>query len=257
MKVIILAGGLGSRLSEETTLKPKPMVELGGKPILLHIMEIYSHFGHNEFLICCGYKGDVIKDYFNNLKLYSSDVTFDYANGAITHHGGIAKPWKAKLVNTGLTSQTGGRLKRVRDFLDEDEDFLATYGDGVGNVNINKLIKFHQENNMLATCTTVLPPGRFGVVLTDGDFVIEFDEKTNISDRRISCGFFVFNYKMLDLISGDQTVLETDVLPKLAVKKQLMAFKHSGFWHPMDTIRDKNVLDEYAKEKTPPWFDWH
>ena len=256
MKAVILAGGLGTRLSEETHLKPKPMVEVGGKPILWHILKIYSHFGINEFIICCGYKGYLIKEYFANYFLHTSDVTFhmDVDSHMEVHHR-KSEPWKVTLVDTGDESQTGGRLGRVREYLN-NSSFCFTYGDGVADVNIGALIQQHQARGSKATLTAVQPPGRYGALHLDGDAVVQFQEKPDGDNAWINGGFFVLEPAVLDLIEGDGSSWEADVLPKLAAEGQLNAYKHQGFWQPMDTLRDRTRLEELWVSGQAPWKLW-
>jgi glucose-1-phosphate cytidylyltransferase len=256
MKVVLLAGGLGTRLSEETTLKPKPMVEIGGKPILWHIMKHYSHFGINEFIICCGYKGYVIKEYFANYFLHQSDVTFDMASNSMMVHEKRAEAWKVTLVDTGDDSMTGGRLKRVSHYLEGEEAFCFTYGDGVGDINIKKTIDFHLDHGKLATMTATFPPGRFGAIDIDHNTVKSFVEKPRGDGAMINGGFFVLSPKVLDYIQGDSTVWEQYPLKQLAQDDQLMAYRHDGFWQPMDTLRDKILLEELWQTGTAPWKSW-
>ena len=243
MKAVILAGGLGTRLSEETSLKPKPMVEIGGKPIIWHIMKTYAAHGVDEFIICCGYKGYVVKEYFANYFLHMSDVTFDIQNNKMEIHQNNVEPWKVTLVDTGETTMTGGRLKRVRDYLGE-EDFCFTYGDGVSDINISKLLAFHQTNGKLATISSVQPPGRFGALNLKGESVVSFEEKPHGDGAWVNGGFFVLSPKVLDLIDGDSTLWEREPMEKLANNGQLAAYLHKGFWQPMDTLRDQNHLEK-------------
>ena len=256
MKVVILAGGLGTRLSEETDLKPKPMVEIGGKPILWHIMKIYSHYGFNDFIICLGYKGYLIKEYFSNYFLHQSDLTIDFENNSIKHHNSKAEPWKVTLVDTGINTMTGGRLKKVSSYLD-NETFMMTYGDGVADVNINEIISSHNKNNKLVTLTAVQPSGRFGAIDIDEKGLIKtFKEKPKGDGSWINGGFFVCEPKALDYIENDDTFWEADSLEKLALHKELSAFKHNGFWRPMDTLRDKRELDDLWNNNKAPWKIW-
>lgn len=257
MKAVILAGGYGTRISEETAVRPKPMVEIGEKPILWHIMKIYSHHGINDFIICCGYKGRVIKEYFSNYFLHESDITFDLRNNEMKVHQNAVEPWKVSLIDTGYNTMTGGRLKRVRDLLD-DETFCLTYGDGVSNLDITKLIDFHKDHNLLATLTAVQQPGRFGAFNLDKDeFKIRsFNEKPQEEGAWINGGFFVLEPEVIDLIEGDSTVWEKEPLESLADSNNLAAFRHHGFWQPMDTLRDKNVLEDYWNKESPPWKIW-
>ena len=252
MKAVILAGGLGTRISEETHLKPKPLIEIGGKPILWHIMKNYSGHGVNEFVICCGYKGYFIKEYFANYFLHMSDVTFDMANNQMEVHQHKAEPWKVTLIDTGDDTLTGGRLKRVADYIKNQECFCFTYGDGVSNVDVRASIEFHHSHGKLATVTAVLPPGRFGALERLGDQVTGFLEKPRGDGGVINGGFFVLSPKVLDYIDGDQSSWEAAPLTKLAQIGEMMAFEHQGFWQPMDTLRDKNHLEElWASGKAP------
>jgi glucose-1-phosphate cytidylyltransferase len=256
MKAVILAGGLGTRISEETSLRPKPMVEIGGKPILWHIMKIFSSHGINDFVICCGYKGYVIKEYFANYFLHMSDVTFDMTNNnAMQIHHKFAEPWKVTLIDTGESTQTGGRLKRVRHYLGE-EDFCFTYGDGVGNVDLTALIQFHRAHGKQATVTAVQPPGRFGALDMQGTSVTQFVEKPHGDGMHINGGYFVLSPKVIDLIEGDDTIWERSPLETLATSHQLEAFVHEGFWQPMDTLRDKQHLEELWSKGKAPWKNW-
>jgi len=257
MKVVILAGGLGTRISEESNLRPKPMIELGGKPILWHIMKLYSSFGLNEFIICCGYKGYVIKEFFNNYNLHQSDVTFKLKDNSIKIHQTISEPWSVTLVETGESTMTGGRLKRVKDYVKDDKAFCCTYGDGVGNINILELIEFHKKHGQKATLTATRPPGRFGALKFGPNNIVEtFQEKPEGDGSWINGGFFVLNPSVIDLIKDDETSLESDTLVTLAKKKQLHAFKHYGFWQPMDTLREKNILNELWDKGNAPWKTW-
>lgn len=255
MKVVILAGGLGSRLSEETTVRPKPMVELGGKPILWHIMKVYSHYGLNDFIICLGYKGYLIKEYFANYFLHQSDVTFDFRTNKTTVHQNSAEPWTVTLVDTGDTTMTGGRLRRVRDHLPE-ETFCMTYGDGVSDVDIRALVQFHREQKTAATLTAVQPPGRFGVIDLDEYKIRGFQEKPPGEAGWINGGFFCLESNVLDLIDDDATIWERGPMETLAKTGQLSAFKHTGFWQPMDTLRDKLLLEELWAAGKAPWKVW-
>jgi glucose-1-phosphate cytidylyltransferase len=254
MKSIILAGGFGTRISEETHLRPKPMVEIGGKPILWHIMKIYSHYGINEFIICLGYKGFVIKEYFANYFLHMSDVTFDMSKNQMYVHNNQCEPWKVTLVDTGQETQTGGRLKRVQDYLD-GENFCFTYGDGVSDVNIENLIRFHQEHGKLATLTSVQIPFRYGALDLDGSVIKYFQEKPQ-QGGWINGGFFVLSAKVLDYIKDDSTHWEREPLETLASEGQLIANKHIGFWHAMDNLRDKNHLEALWSSGQAPWKVW-
>ena len=254
MKVVILAGGLGTRISEESVSKPKPMIEIGGRPILWHIMKMYSSHGINEFVICCGYKGYVIKEYFANYFLHMSDVTIDMTNNSIEVHHKKAEPWRVTLVDTGDITQTGGRLKRVANYL--DDDFCMTYGDGVGSVDISALLSFHKKHGKLATMTAVQPPGRFGALEIDGTQINSFLEKPQGDGGWINGGFFVLNPKALDLVESDDIIWERQPLESLARDGQLQSFFHSGFWQPMDTLRDKNHLEELWASGKAPWKFW-
>lgn len=257
MKAVILAGGLGTRISEETHLKPKPMVEIGGKPILWHIMKIYSHYGIHEFIICCGYKGYVIKEYFANYFLHMSDVTFDMAQNRMEVHQRNAEPWKVTLIDTGEDTMTGGRLKRVAPYLDREESFCFTYGDGVSDVNIRELVAFHYQQGRLATLTATYPPGRFGALDIQPDHgVTTFAEKPKGDGGMINGGFFVLSPDVLELLQDDHTIWEREPLEKLASKGQLSAYQHHGFWQPMDTLRDRNLLERLWEEGKAPWKVW-
>ena len=256
MKAVILAGGLGTRLSEETTIKPKPMVEIGGKPILWHIMKHYSQHGIHEFVICCGYKGYVIKDYFANYFLHTSDVTFDMRDNKMQVHNQRAEDWKVTLVDTGDNSMTGGRLLRVFDYIKDDESFCFTYGDGVGDINITESIQFHRNHGKLATLTATYPVGRFGVLEIDNACVTKFQEKPKGDGDMINAGFFVLSPEVLNYIDGDDCLWEQSPLTQLANEGQLMAYEHPGFWQPMDTLRDKVYLDELWNDGKAPWKTW-
>lgn len=255
MKVVLLAGGLGTRISEESHLKPKPMIEIGGKPILWHIMKSYSHYGLNDFVICCGYKGYVIKEYFSNYFLHNSDVTFDMANNKMQVHQNGCDPWKVTLVDTGESTMTGGRIKRIKGYLDED-DFCLTYGDGVSDVNVDSLIKFHKNHGHMATLTAIQPPGRFGRLSLSGTKVESFQEKLQGDGGWINGGFFVLNKQVIDLIEGDETIWEKAPLESLARDGELQAYYHKGFWQPMDTLRDKNYLESLWRGGQAPWRQW-
>ncbi|MGI5084535.1 glucose-1-phosphate cytidylyltransferase [Treponema putidum] len=257
MKTVILAGGLGTRLSEETDLRPKPMVEIGGKPILWHIMKIYSHYGYNDFIICCGYKSYFIKDYFYHYYMHSSDITVDLTSNKITYHNSASEPWKITLVDTGLDTMTGGRIKRVQKYIG-NEPFMLTYGDGVGNINIPELIDFHKQNKKTVTLTAVLPDGKFGALsLNNSDDITEFREKPAGDGSWINGGFFVCEPQVFDYITnGDSTVFEREPLEKLAADKQLKAYKHTGFWKPMDTLKQKMELNSLWNSNNPPWKVW-
>lgn len=255
MKTVILAGGLGTRISEETHLKPKPMIEVGGRPILWHILKIYSAYGLTDFIICCGYKGYVIKEYFANYFLHMSDVTFDFTDNKMTVHEKNAEPWKVTLVDTGENTGTGGRLKRIRNYL-EDDIFCFTYGDGLCDVNIRNLINFHKTQKTLATVTAVQPPGRFGSLNIEGEKVGNFVEKPLCDGGWINGGYFVLSPKVVDYIDGDITGWEGDPIQRLSMEGELSAFKHDGFWKPMDTLRDKNVLEDLWNRDEAPWKIW-
>ena len=256
MKAVILAGGLGTRISEESYLRPKPMIEIGGKPILWHILKIYSTHGVNEFVICCGYKGYVIKEYFANYFLHTSDVTFDMADNSMVVHQQKAEPWRVTLVDTGEDTQTGGRLKRVRTFIKDDAAFCFTYGDGVSDLHIRASIDFHRQHGKLATVTAVRPPGRYGALERQGDQVTGFIEKPRGDGGLINGGFFVLSPRVVDLIDGDDSIWERAPLVRLAAMGQIMAFEHRGFWQPMDTLRDKNMLEELWASGKAPWKIW-
>jgi glucose-1-phosphate cytidylyltransferase len=257
MKAVILAGGLGTRLSEETTHKPKPMVEIGGIPILLHIMKMYSHHGINDFIICCGYKGYVIKEYFANYYLHMSDITFDMSKNKMKVHHERAEPWKVTLVDTGENSMTGGRLLRVKDFVKDEEAFCFTYGDGVGDNDIGKSLDFHKNHGKFATMTTSYPPGRFGAIEMDNEKITSFKEKPKGDGNMINSGFFVLSPDIFEYIKDDSTVWEQEPLIELAKNDQLMAFKHYGFWQPMDTLYDKNSLQAMWDQDIAPWKKWN
>lgn len=257
MKAVILAGGLGTRISEETNLKPKPMIEIGGKPILWHIMKTYSHHGINDFIICCGYKGYVIKEYFANYFLHMSDVTFDMKDNKMEVHQRHAEPWRVTLVDTGEDTMTGGRLKRVVQYLKDEDAFCFTYGDGVSDINITKLIEFHYSHGLQATLTATYLPGRFGALDINEDHrITAFTEKPKGDGGMINGGFFVLSPKVIDLITNDQTIWELEPLKTLAKSNHLKAFQHEGFWQPMDTLRDKNHLEELWKSRKAPWKVW-
>jgi glucose-1-phosphate cytidylyltransferase len=256
MKAVILAGGLGTRISEETHLKPKPMIEIGGKPILWHIMKIYSAHGVNDFIICCGYRGYVIKEYFANYFLHMSDVTFDMASNKMEVHQRKAEPWRVTLVDTGDETMTGGRLKRVAEHVKDQEAFCFTYGDGVSDVDISREIAFHKRHGKWATVTAVQPPGRYGALQMDGDRVAGFSEKPRGDGGLINGGFFVLSPSCIDLIAGDGTSWEAEPLARLAGNNQLRAFQHAGFWQPMDTLREKNLLEELWASGKAPWKVW-
>ncbi|MDR2365878.1 MAG: glucose-1-phosphate cytidylyltransferase [Zoogloeaceae bacterium] len=256
MKAVILAGGLGTRISEESHLKPKPMIEVGGMPVLWHILKLYSAHGINEFVICLGYKGYVIKEYFANYFLHASDVTFNMVDNSMAVHARHTEPWRVTLVDTGENTQTGGRLKRIRGYLAPDEDFCLTYGDGVGDIDISASIRFHREQGRLATITAALPPSRFGALNIDGELVTCFNEKPAGSEGFINAGFFVLSPPVIDLIEDDRTIWEGTPLKTLAAKKQLAVWRHHGFWQPMDTLRDKNHLEQLWQSGQAPWKTW-
>ena len=256
MKAVILAGGLGTRLSEETVSKPKPMVEIGGKPILWHIMKTYSYYDINDFIICCGYKGYVIKEYFANYFLHQSDVTFNLNENKMIVHKKRAEPWTVTLIDTGDHSMTGGRLKRVFPYLKDEEAFCFTYGDGVSDVNIKNLIEFHKSHGKQATLTATFPPGRFGALSIENNYVQKFEEKPRGDGALINGGYFVLSPKVLERIEGDHITWEQEPLKSLASDGELMAFKHDGFWQPMDTLRDKIKLNELLKQNKAPWKIW-
>lgn len=255
MKVVILAGGLGTRISEETHIKPKPMVEIGGKPILWHIMKIYSHHGFNEFIICLGYKGNYIKEWFNNYYLNHSDVTFDFENNSIKYEKNIGEKWKVTLVDTGDLTMTGGRLRRIQPYIG-NETFMMTYGDGVGDIDIKELVKFHNNSDSIVTVTTVMPEGRFGAVNIDENYIVtSFSEKTDIN--WISGGFFVMEPKVFDYLEdGDGTIFERKPMEKLSDERKLKAYMHRGFWKPMDTLSDKTKLEDMWAKNVAPWKIW-
>lgn len=256
MKVVILAGGFGTRLSEETDLKPKPMVEIGGKPILWHIMKIYSAYGFNDFIICLGYKGYIIKEYFANYFLHLSDVTIDLKNNQMEVHSVKTEPWKVTLVDTGLNTMTGGRIKRIKSYIGK-ETFMLTYGDGVGNINIRELLEFHKNHGKYATLTAVQPSGRFGSLDLNDSRVKAFKEKPKGDGAWINGGFFVLEHQIFDYIEGDETVWERDPLENLAKDGKLMAYKHTNFWKPMDTLRDKKELEMLWNTGNAPWKVWN
>jgi len=256
MKAVILAGGFGTRLSEETITKPKPMVEIDGKPILWHIMKIYSYYGINEFIICCGYKGYVIKEYFANYFLHMSDITFDMSDNTMHIHKKYSEPWKVTLVDTGDNSMTGGRLGRIADYVKDEEEFCFTYGDGVGDIDIAATIDFHRQHGKMATLTATYPSGRFGALDIHQQKVIKFQEKPKGDGNMINGGFFVLSPKIFEYIDNDCTNWEQDSLIKLSEDGQLMAYEHYGFWHPMDTLHDKNLLEDLWVKGEAPWKKW-
>lgn len=256
MKAVILAGGLGTRLSEETSTRPKPMVEIGGKPILWHIMKMYSAHGINDFVICCGYKGYIIKEYFANYFLHMSDVTINMRDNTMEVHNKRAEPWNVTLVDTGEHSMTGGRLRRVAEYVRNEEAFCFTYGDGVGDIDIADTIRFHKEHGKAATLTATYPPGRFGALDIRNRQVMNFKEKPKGDGALINGGFFVLTPKVLDYLVDDSTVWEQEPLMKLAADGEMMAYEHEGFWQPMDTLRDKNLLEELWESGKAPWKSW-
>lgn len=256
MKAVILAGGLGTRISEESHLKPKPMIEIGGKPILWHIMKQYSAHGIQDFVICLGYKGYAIKDFFANYFLHTSDVTFDMRNNQMEVHQNYSEPWRVTLVDTGEDTMTGGRLRRVGRFLEEEEAFCFTYGDGVSDLDLSALVAFHKQHGKHATVTAVQPPGRYGALAREGDEVTGFVEKPRGDGGWINGGFFVLSPKVLPYIAEDSTTWEAEPLGQLASEGQLMAYQHEGFWHPMDTLRDKNYLEQLWQSGGAPWKQW-
>ncbi|MCF6775559.1 glucose-1-phosphate cytidylyltransferase [Thiotrichales bacterium 19X7-9] len=257
MKAVILAGGLGTRLSEETALKPKPMVQIGGMPILWHIMKIYSHYGINEFIICLGYKGYVIKEYFANYFLHMSDVTFCMQSNEMKVHSKNAEPWQVTLVDTGHNSMTGGRLKRVRDYLENEDCFCFTYGDGVADIDLKALIETHKQENRLSTVTAVQPAGRFGALDFSANQVLNFKEKPRGDGSWINGGFFILSPKVIDYIDGDETIWEQEPMQKLAQSGQMSCYFHEGFWQPMDTLREKHLLEKLWQSGQAPWKLWH
>ena len=255
MKTVILAGGYGTRISEETHLKPKPMIEVGGMPILWHIMKSYSSYGINDFIIACGYKGYIIKEYFANYFLHMSDVTFDMKNNSMEVHHKFVEPWTITLVDTGLDTMTGGRLKRIKEYV-EDETFCFTYGDGLSDIDISSLISFHKNQKTFGTATAVQPPGRFGKLEINNERITSFTEKPIGDGAWINGGFFVLEPKVFDYIENDETIWEKQPLEKLASENQLSAFKHNGFWQPLDTLRDKNLLEDMWSSGNAPWKKW-
>jgi glucose-1-phosphate cytidylyltransferase len=255
LKAVILAGGFGTRITEETQLKPKPLIEIGGMPLLWHIMKIFSHYGINDFVICCGYKGFMIKEYFANYSLHKSNITFNLKENSTHVHSSNVEPWKITLVDTGLNTMTGGRLKKVKEFLD-DESFCFTYGDGLSDINLKELIDFHKNQNTLATVTGVRPPGRFGAMSISNNKVTKFQEKPEGDGDWINGGFFVLEPKIFDYLTDDKTIWEREPLEKLSSDNQLSSYLHSGFWQPVDTLRDKNNLEELWKSNKAPWKKW-
>jgi glucose-1-phosphate cytidylyltransferase len=256
MKVVILAGGLGTRISEETALRPKPMVEIGGRPIIWHIMKIYSHFGHHDFVICLGYRGYMIKEYFANYFLHMSDVTIHIAENRMDVHRKTAEPWRVTLVDTGAETMIGGRIKRILPYIGPNEAFCLTYGDGVANIDLKALLALHEREGRLATVTATRPPSRFGVIEADGYQVLGFREKPAGGESWINVGFFVLHPRVGDYIEGDATVFEREPLENLAKDGQLSVYHHEGFWHPMDTLRDKNLLEDLWRSGSAPWKMW-
>lgn len=256
MKTVLLCGGLGTRLSEETTIKPKPMVEIGGYPILWHIMNIYGAHGFSEFILALGYKGEVIKDFFINYHPRASDVSVNLKTGVVDYHNTTAENFEVRMIDTGLETMTGGRLHRLQSYLKDEEQFMLTYGDGVSDVDIKKLIQFHNEHGKLATLTAVRPPARFGTMRFNGNQIEEFEEKPQTGEGWINGGYFVFNKGIFDYLSGDQTILEKQPLEKLAADGELMAYRHEGFWKCMDTVRDRNVLENIWQSSAAPWKIW-
>jgi len=256
MKAVILAGGFGTRISEETDVKPKPMIEIGGKPILWHIMKLYSAHGVNDFIICCGYKGYMVKEYFANYFLHTSDVTFCMRENTTEVHEKRAEPWKVTLVDTGDNSMTGGRLKRVEKFIKDDDAFCFTYGDGIGDIDVTKSIEFHKKHGKLATLTAVTPPGRFGALEVNDGYVKSFREKPAGDGGKINGGFFVLSPTVIDKIEDDKTIWEQAPLKQLAAEGQLMSYEHQGFWQPMDTLRDKHLLMDLWESGKAPWKVW-
>lgn len=256
MKVVILAGGYGTRISEESYLKPKPMIEIGDMPIIWHIMKCYSYYGYNDFIICCGYKGYIIKEYFANYFLHKSDVTFDFTdNNKLIIHNNIAEPWKVTLVDTGLNTMTGGRIKRIKKYID-NEEFLLTYGDGVSDIDISKVVQFHYSHGKMATMTAVQPEGRFGALDIQNGKINAFREKSKTDSGFVNAGFMVLNKMVIDYIEGDETIFEREPLETIAAEGQLMAYQYSGFWQCMDTVRDKQQLEKLWQTQQAPWKKW-
>jgi len=258
MKAVLLAGGLGTRISEETIHKPKPMVEIGGLPIIWHVMKMYSHHGINEFIICCGYKGYMIKEYFSNYFLHTSDVTFDFTTNERQYHKSKTDPWKVTLVNTGNETETGGRIAKIKEYLGDDETFCLTYGDGLADINISDLIEYHKKHKCLATVTAAVPPGRFGAISLDKENTVnEFTEKPKGDNAYVNGGFFVLSKEVIGLIKDDQTLWEREPLENLSKNKQLIAYNHDGFWQPMDTLRERNYLESLWLSGNAPWKLWN
>lgn len=256
MKAVILAGGRGTRIAEETHLRPKPMVEIGGQPILWHIMKTYAHHGISDFIICLGYKGYVIKEYFYNFFLHSSDVTIDMSRNEVTYHESRSEPWRVTLVDTGDKTLTGGRIRRIRAYLEDDEPFCMTYGDGLADLDVTAEIAFHRRHGRLATMTVARPPARFGSSMIDGDQVVAFEEKPQSSGGLINAGFFVLSPKVIELIDGDHIAWEAEPLERLVAGNQLAAWQHDGFWQPMDTLREKELLEGLWNSGEAPWKVW-
>jgi glucose-1-phosphate cytidylyltransferase len=256
MKVVLLAGGFGTRISEESAIRPKPMIEIGGRPILWHIMKTYAHHGLRDFIVCLGYKGYIIKEYFTNFILHHSDITINLAGNDVTYHQTMGEPWRVTLIDTGEHTLTGGRLKRVRSYLDQGQPFCFTYGDGLADLDVGATIAYHRAHGKLATITAIVPPSRYGALALDGEKVIEFIEKPAGGQGFVNGGFFVLDATVVDRIAGDDVSWESDVLPGLAVEGELFAYQHHGFWHAMDTLRDKNLLEELWQSGRAPWKIW-
>jgi glucose-1-phosphate cytidylyltransferase len=256
MKAVILAGGLGTRISEETDIKPKPMIEVGSKPIIWHIMKIYASHGITDFIICCGYKGYVLKEYFSNYSLHQADLKIDFKENSVKILKDNAEPWTITLVDTGINTMTGGRLKRVREYLNDNENFCFTYGDGVSDIDISKSLSFHKAHGKLATLAAVNPPGRFGALSIKDDQINSFFEKPSGDGHKVNGGFFILSPKVIDLIDGDTTTWEKEPLENLAQMGELMGYQHNGFWQPMDTLRDKNMLNDLWSKGSAPWKNW-
>ncbi|MBO5055789.1 MAG: glucose-1-phosphate cytidylyltransferase [Lachnospiraceae bacterium] len=257
MKVVILAGGLGSRLSEETAVKPKPMVEIGGRPILWHIMKIYSAFGYHDFIICCGYKGHIIKEYFTHYHMYQTNTTFDLTGGGHIEHNHDTEPWKITLADTGFSTLTAGRILRIREYIGEDEEFMLTYGDGVADIDIEKLLEFHHSHGRIATITTTRPAGRFGAIKIDESGQVEsFKEKARKDQSWVNAGYMVLNKRVFDYLGNGSTMLEREPFEKLAAAEEMMAYRHDGFWSPMDNIHDRDYLNMLWGGGEAPWKNW-